>query len=261
MKAISCVVPLVMFLMVFASCKKSVSTDYDARFRGTMQIEFDNVVGSSDLKLSTGSYTNAAGETYNVRSLRYFISNIVLVKTDGSEYVVPQDSSYFLIDESLTNNNPTLLIPEGEYRQLNFMLGVDSLRSTMELSQRKGVLSPTVSTYIDENSGYVFLSMDGNAAQAPQNRYQFQIAGYGGKITPTINNIKNISLDLTPGGIVKIREGKSTIVHIMADIAKIFTGTVDISLAQNNIILFDPFSVNVANNYALMFSHDHTHMD
>ena len=138
---------------------------------------------------------------------------------------------------------------------------MDSLRSTKALSQRTGVLAPTVLTYLDENSGYVFFSMEGNSAQAPQNRYQFQIAGYGGKSSPTINNIKNISLDLTQGGIVKIREGKSTIVHILADIGKVFTGTADVKLADNNIILFDPFSVNVANNYALMFSHDHTHMD
>ncbi len=250
-----------LLLVVCIACKKEQNTGYDTRFRGLMTLEFDHVVGSNDLRLNTGSYTNAAGETYSVRALRYFISNIVLVNTNGTEYVVPQDSSYFIVDESMAAAKPTLKIPEGEYAQLRFTVGIDSLRSTMPLSQRLGVLAPTVSTYLDENSGYVFFSMEGNSQQAPGGRYEFEIAGYGGKSSPTINNIKNISLDLTQGGIVKIREGKQSVIHIMADIAKVFTGSTDISLATNNIILFEPYSVNVANNYANMFTHDHTHND
>lgn len=248
----------IFFSIIFTACKKE-NTGYDARFRGQVEFEFDNVVGDADIKLNTGNYPNAAGETFSIRALRYFVSNIVLVKTDGSEYVVPQDSSYFLIDESLPSSMPILKIPEGEYRELKFVLGVDSLRSTMDLSNRKGVLVPTVSTYLDENSGYIFFSMEGNSMQAPQNRYQFQIAGYGGKTSPTINNLKNISLDLTSGGIVKVREGHQSVIHVFADIAKVFTGSTEISLAQNNIVLFEPFSTNIANNYSLMFRHDHTH--
>lgn len=243
---------------VLASCKKDNPT-YDARFRGILQLEFDNVVGSEDLRLTTGNYTNAVGEQFTVRSLRYFISNLRLTKTDGSEYIVPQDSSYFFIDESFTNNNPSLKIPEGEYNGITFMVGVDSLRSCLDVSQRKGVLMPTVSNYLDENRGYVFFSMEGTSAQSPQNRYQFEIAGFGGKTSPTINNIKTVTLDLDAGGIAKIKEGNTTVVHILADIAKVFTGTSNISVAANPIIGFEPYSVNVSNNYALMFQHDHTH--
>jgi hypothetical protein len=248
----------VLLILILASCKKT-NTGYDARFRGALKLEFDNVVGGEDLKLTTGSYQNASGETFDVRALRYFISNISLAKTDGTEYVVPQDSSYFLIDEANRIAMPTLKIPEGEYRGLTFIIGVDSLRSTMDGSKRLGVLAPTISNYLGENNGYVFFSMEGNSNQAPQNRYQFQIAGYGGKTSPTINNIKTISLDLTAGGICKIREGQQSTIHILADIAKVFTGTQNISLVSNSVVLFEPFSVNIANNYALMFTHDHTH--
>lgn len=250
-----------LLMLVGFACKKEQNTGYDTRFRGMLTLEFDHVVGSDDLRLNTGSYTNTSGETYNVRALRYFISNVILVNTNGTEYVVPQDSSYFLIDESMAASKPTLKIPEGEYSQLLFTLGVDSLRSTMPLSERLGVLAPTVSTYLDENSGYVFFSMEGNSQQAPDNRYEFEIAGYGGKLAPTINNVKNIIVDLAQGGIVKIREGHQSTIHILADVAKVFTGTANISLATNNIIQFEPYSVNVANNYALMFTHDHTHND
>lgn len=244
-------------LIVILSCKKE-NTAYDPAFRGSLQLEFDNVVGSEDLKLNTGSYVNAAGQTFTVRALRYFVSNIRLTNTNGTEYVVPQDSSYFLIDESLTDAMPTLLIPEGEYNSITFTVGVDSLRSTMDISKRLGVLTPTVSNYMNENNGYVFFSLEGNSPQAPQTRYEFEIGGYGGKTSPTFNNLKTITLSLN-AGVAKIREGKISVIHMLADVAKVFTGTADINLAEDNIVHFDPLSVTIANNYALMFTHDHTH--
>ncbi len=255
MKTISC---LILVALIITGCKKE-NNAYDPDFRGSLKIDFDNVVGSEDLQLITGTYTNAAGETFSVRSLQYFISNISLLNTDGSVYTVPQDSSYFLIEESsVVSSSPLLKIPEGEYKELRFIIGVDSLRSTMDLSERTGALAPTITTYFNENNGYIFFNMEGNSADAPDNRYQFHIGGYGGKMSATINNIKEVNLDLSAKGISKIREGRRSIIEVKADIAKVFTGSQNISLAENNIILFEPFSVNVANNYAVMFSHNST---
>lgn len=249
---------LLLLVVAFGSCKKE-SSSYDPDFRGKLRIEFNNVIGTENLQLNTGSYINASGESFSVRSLRYFISNISLINADGSKYIVPQDSSYFLIDESTAiTNMPELKIPEGEFKELRFIVGVDSLRSTMDLSKRTGVLAPTVNNYFNENNGYIFFSLEGNSPDAPDNRYQFQTGGYGGKTSPTINNIKNITLDLSQKGISKIREGNESVIQILVDIAKVFTGTQNISLATNNIVLFEPFSVNIANNYALMFTHDQT---
>jgi hypothetical protein len=249
---------LVLFLVAAASCKKK-SNAYDPAFRGQLVLNFDNVVGTEDLRLNTGTYTNAVGEQFTVRSLQYFISNISLVRTDGDIYVVPQDSSYFLIEESSAlNTMPTLKVPEGEYSELRFIIGVDSLRSTMDLSKRTGVLAPTITTYFNENDGYIFFNLEGTSPQAPSNNYRFNIGGYGGKTSPTFNNLKNVSLNLTERGISKIREGKQSTVNIKADVAFVFTGFQNISLATNNIVGFEPFSVNIANNYSLMFSHGGT---
>jgi hypothetical protein len=250
---------LLLLVIALTSCKKT-NNGYDANFRGQLGLEFDNVVGSDDLKLNTSTYTNAAGEKFTVRTLQYFISNISLVKTDGTEYIVPQDSSYFLINESSSVNAiPVLKIPEGEYKEISFIVGVDSLRSTMDISKRTGVLTPALNNYFNENNGYIFFNMEGTSPQAPGGNYKFHIGGYGGKTTPTINNIKKITLDLSPRGIVKIKEGDESVIHMLVDISKVFSGTANVNLATNNIVEFDPFSVNIANNYALMFTHDHTH--
>jgi hypothetical protein len=249
---------LIICAITFSSCRKN-NDPFNGKNNAPLALEFDNVAGDEDLELNTGSYTNSSGETYSVTVLQYFISNIKLKKTDGTEYIVPQDSSYFLIDENSGDNRPVINVPEGEYGTLSFTVGVDSLRSTMDLSKRTGVLAPAAATYFSENEGYVFFMLEGNSQQAAQNPYKFHIGGYGGKTAATINNLKEVTLDLTVAGVAKVHTGDTSEVHLIADVNKVFSGTSDISLEQNPIVLFEPYSVSVANNYQQMFRHDHTH--
>ncbi len=86
---------------LFASCKKETVTpsEYDSSKKAELSIEFDNVAGAADLELITGNYTNQSGETFKVSKLKYYVSNFKLTNVNGTEYTVPQDSCYFLIDE------------------------------------------------------------------------------------------------------------------------------------------------------------------
>lgn len=255
--------------VLLVACTKQVTTQSNNENKSAaLSIEFDNIVGGQNLQLNTGSYSNAAGETFAVSLLQYFISNIKLKTADGKEYVVPQDSSYFLIKESdVASRYARLQVPEGDYVSLSFVLGIDSLRSTMDISQRKGVLDPSGGMedgmYWGWNSGYIFFKMEGLSPQAPldpsgQNKFRYHIGGFGGYSAPTINNIKTISVDLAGGGIAKVREGRKANIHLMVDIAKMFNGANNISIATNANVMFSQFSVNVADNYINMFRHDHT---
>ena len=60
------------------------------------------------------------------------------------------------MDESIRTSIPTLEVPEGEYDQLIFTVGVDSLRSAGDISNLTGVLLPSLSTYMNENNGFIF---------------------------------------------------------------------------------------------------------
>ncbi len=247
--------------LFFTSCKKDSTPEYDANAKGELSVEFDNIAGSSDLQLNTGSYTNASGESFKVTKLKYFVSNFKLTKTDGTVYTVPQDSCYFLIDESDANRHEAeLKVPEGEYKTLSFVLGVDSLRNTMDVSKRTGDLDPTgtgADMYWTWNSGYIFFKMEGTSPASAMG-YMYHIGGFGGYTSATINNIKTITLDLTARGTAKVKSSKSTNIHLMADILKAFTGTANVSIAANSMVMFTGYSTTIANNYATMFRHDHT---
>ncbi len=256
-------------LMSLQSCKKDGNDgESNSRAKATLSIEFDNIVGGQNLQLNTGTYINITGESYSVSLLQYFISNISVKKADGTIYTVPQDSSYFLIKESdPTTRFAKVQVPEGEYTSITFVLGVDSLRSIMDISKRTGALEPSggmeSGMYWGWNSGYIFFKMEGISPQAPvdptgQNKFRYHIGGFGGYSAPTINNIRTITIDLSAGGVAKVRTGRQSNVHLMVDVAKVFNGSTPVSIAANSTVMFSAYSVHIANNFNGMFRHDHT---
>lgn len=260
MKHIVIISSIFLFL---ASCKKESNNPYNANTKGDLTVEFDNIAGSSNLQLGTGVYTNASGEQLSVTKLKYYVSNFALTKTDGTVYTVPQDSCYFLIDESdETTHEPLLHVPEGEYKTLSFVLGVDSLRNTKDISLRTGVLDPTATggdMYWGWNSGYIFFKMEGTSPAAGMGGgFMYHIGGFGGMSSRTINNIKNITLDLTERGTPKVKAGKETNIHLMVDVLKMFSGTNTVKIAENSMVMFSEYSTVIAANLANMFRHDHT---
>lgn len=255
--------------MFFASCKKEgKEPEFNQDDLAPLSIEFDNIVGGTNLYLNSTTYTNAAGEDYSISLLQYYVSNIKVYKADGTEYVVPQDSSYFLIKEGDVASGSALVhVPEGDYSRLVFTLGVDSLRSTMDVDRRTGVLDPASGMdegmYWGWNSGYIFFKMEGLSAAAPvdgsgQHKFRYHIGGFGGYSAPTINNIKEISIDLSQAGVAKVRKERKSNIHLMVDIAKVMNGPTTLSIAANPTVMFSEFSATIAANYATMFSHDHT---
>lgn len=232
-----------------------------------LSIEFDNIAGDKNLQLGTGVYRNAAGEAYSIDLLQYYISNISLTRTDGFTYAVPQDSSYFLIIERDPKTRfANVKVPAGEYSKLTFMVGVDSLRNTMDISRRTGVLDPGAGMngmYWDWNSGYIFFMMEGTSFAVPatvdaKQRFRFHIGGFGGYTAPTFNNTRMVSIDLTTAGTAIVKEGTQSNIHLMVDVAKVFDGPAKVRLMNHSQVMFSDYSVNIANNYSTMFRHDHT---
>jgi hypothetical protein len=79
--------------LLFTQCSKH--DDDELSGTGEMVVSFDNRAGNEAFAFGK-DFKNAAGETLRFSLLNYYVSNFVLVKSDGSEYVVPKDSCYFL---------------------------------------------------------------------------------------------------------------------------------------------------------------------
>lgn len=261
---------LLITLVAFTTaCKKEAQPEFLPGEKGKLVVEFDNIVGNQNLQLNTGVYTNASGEQFKISMLNYFISNIVLTNEDGTTYVVPKDSSYFLIkEENPTQEIELSNIPAGNYTGISFVLGIDSLKNTAPVGERTGCLDPAgdgAGMYWTWNSGYIFLKMEGPAdvATSGDKKFRYHIGGFGGYSSATINNIKKISLPFAAGTRAEVRKEKAhgPQIHLLADAAKVMNGPTNISIATHTTVMFNDYSVNIANNYASMFSVDHVHND
>ncbi len=245
------------------SCTEDEKVDPEAK-TGSIIIEYDNVVGDRNLKLNTDNYTNAAGETFTISMMNYYISNIKLLKSDGSSYVVPKDSSYFLIRESDVKSQEVKLnnVPVGDYTGITFMIGVDSLKSASDPAQRTGVLdiANPDAMYWAWNSGYIFLKLEGASPSSTtaNGKYNYHIGLFGGLTSKTINNLKTVNIDFK-GKKASVTASLSPQVHLLADAMKIFNGPTQLSIAKNAAVMSTPYSENIANNYQSMFSLDHIH--
>ena len=257
-------------LTVWACDTVDPDTSFNPAPPGTLQLAFDNVVGNQDLQLNTGTYRNASGESFTPTTLNYFVSNLKLTRTDGREYVVPQDSSYFLIKENVPTSQTITLqnVPAGSYKSVSFMIGVDSLRSTMDIGQLTGVLNPAgdhtsaSGMYWSWNSGYIFLKLEGTSPSAPidatgENTFRYHIGFFGGRDTRTINNLKTVLIPFGNDRVTVTAKQRPT-VTIQADVLKLFDGPATVSIAKNPEVMVSLYSATVATNYAQMMTYKGT---
>lgn len=258
-------VTLLFFFLLALGFTACDDDDDGLKGAGPILIEFDNHVGEEDLELHK-DYVNGSGETFTVSKLNYYISNIRLRTTSGIEFVVPQDSSYFLVMEddqssqAITLNN----IPAGDYNEISFVIGVDSVRSTMDVSKRTGALDPAQGhdgMYWTWNSGYIFFKMEGTSPSAPagqQNKFYYHIGGYGGFDSQTLNNIRTATVSMGTGR-AEVRTNKTPAVHLHVDVQEFFKNPTTFKIADYPAVMFSEFSKNVSENYVNMFKYDHVH--
>lgn len=249
-----------LFANNFASYAQKSNSD-----SAKLTLEFNNVVGNTPLKLQDESYINEAGEKFNITTFNYFISNIKLHEKDGKEYVIPQDSSYFVVKENdPASKKINLKVPEGKYTAVTFTIGVDSLRSTMDISRRTGALDISGGMldgmYWTWNSGYLFMKFEGDCQQAEvdrtgQRKFRYHIGGFGGYNKPSINNIRTVTIDLSKKGLVKAKNNTNSRVILQTDASRVFNGKTKIRIAKNSTVMFGDFSKLISENYTEMFSH------
>ncbi len=231
-----------------------------------MTVSFANYVGSNKLNLGATTYTNASGETYTVTTFNYFVSNVALTKTDGSTVKVP--NTYFLVREADPASQSLTLtgLPEGDYKTLTFMVGVDSLKSTSPITERTGVLDPasygTDNMYWSWNSGYVFMKFEGVSPAAParadgSRTVQLHVGGFGGGVNGaarTLNNLRTITLPLA--NVATVRSNIVPAVQLRTDAGKVIDNTTKISFVTVNDVHSPAVAGPIADNYKSMFSVD-----
>ena len=266
--------PLVTIVVLLAtgigvSCKKEDVDGPDPYAVNSVYVEFDNRVGDQKMMLGKTPYKNGSGETFSLTTFNYFVSNITLKNEHGT--IIKFPNQYFLVRQADTLTQVIELedVPAGNYGEVSFMIGVDSLKSVEAADDRIGVLDSTSygedSMYWSSTSGYIFLKLEGNSASVPtiadiDHKFALHVGGYGGGwngTAKTANNLRRVSLPITAKAMV--RDDSAPTIHLVVDALKIFDGLTKISLATTNSVQSPALATPIAENYKTMFKVDHVH--
>ena len=256
---------------------------------GKITLQFENYVGEE--KLTLGADANAAkaytsnGQTLKFSEVKYVITNIVLVKADGTKvayHTEDLDKGGFLINQEETASLSPILseIPEGDYKGIEFGLGVKRELNNLSLQDKfpnfyrlTGSFKQAQIMHWEWANGYRFVKLEGWYSNATATNDTLSIhmgsAFKGTKVVGEDKKVKEIkdeylnvdrdafrfiSLDFPKT--LSVKKGATAKVTIKADLDKLVNGTNKITLegkvpivhSLNNMF---PFLNNIGGNQGL----------
>jgi hypothetical protein len=242
----------VLLSFIIISCKKDDEPEITGT--GNVNFEFEHRVGTQALIFGTQSYTNANGDDFKVTTFKYYVSNITLVKTDGTKVPIPE--SYLLINAADAASRLQNLknIPAGDYASVDFIIGVDEPRNFA--GAQTGALDPAKGMFWSWNTGYIFLMFEGTSSKSTQQSGQL-FFHVGGAKDPA-NTIRTTS-QVFPTTL-RVRADAAPDVHFIVDIASLFKGKTTVNFASISGFHGGANGVLVADNYVSgLFKVDHIH--
>ncbi len=238
------------FCWLVSSCSKGPEP---ASPTGDLFLELEPTVGAAPLVLNTVAYSNGNGEQFTISTFKYYLSNIKLKRSDGSEYAVPD--SYYLVDAAVDASQHVALkqVPVGDYQGLSFSVGVDSARNVA--GAQTGALDPANGMFWDWNAGYIFMRLEGTSVASATGRLLFNILGFQGPY----NALRTVAPPFQ-GAKVAVSPGHEPEIHLSVDVQKMFAGPSPVRFAEVYDSEGGPSAVRVADNYAAgMFTLEHIH--
>ena len=113
-------------MIALTSCKK----DDEGEIMTKINFKLMHKVDGQDLELDKIKYQNAAGNSYSVINLKYFVSSFVLHKSTGEKIVLSDVHYVDISDSSTLSFSPETVIPNGDYNQISFVFGLNETENT-----------------------------------------------------------------------------------------------------------------------------------
>lgn len=231
-------------LLLFSSCSKDSNSTTST---GSLSFEFEAMANGTEFELNK-AYTNSINsESISFSLFQYYVSNIVLTKTDGSQYIVPKNESYFLVKHNGISNPIISLknIPTGDYNAVSFMVGVDTSTNLLDPTTLPAALDVSNDMHWSWSQGYVFLKSEGTVNGSTGFKYHLGLN----------SNLKTLNLVSTAGN-ATVRTNITPTIHFAAEVMNLFNG---ISIVSKPIAMGGTALTPPSNNIPSVFSLEHIH--
>lgn len=224
-----------------ASC-----SDDDAPAANSVTLAFNNTFNNTTIILGDATSatattnTSAAGQLHHFSELKYVVSNIRLIKDDGTE--VPYninnlDNGATVINQANNSSLSYVLnnIPSGTYKQIKFGLGIKSELNTLDQTRFPNFYAAAGANDTEMmwewGTGYRFTKIEGfydTDNKEMSIHTGSTVEGSEGSYTQGVDAYRDVTLNLTTNAIVGSSAPK---INIKADFNKLLSG------ASNTITL------------------------
>lgn len=230
--------------VVITGCKKDKDNGPAER---SISFHLHTVVGNTVANY-TSVFTDATGRSFTLSDCRYYISNIVFIKDDGTE--LPMTGKVLLANPA-TMKYEIGNVPAGKYKGFRFIVGLDSVTNhsdpaTYPSSSPLSYQNPSM--HWGWNSGYIFMILEGKVDST---------AAANG--TPDYDFFYHIGLDQLKRTIdfsttaFEVKSYEDMELGIVFDIRKVLNG---VNIPQEYFThTMDnmPVAVKIANNWPIAF--------
>jgi len=146
----------------------------------TVNLEFTHTVDEADLELDQMIYTNSVGQSFSIKTLKYFISSIKLYKLDGS--IISFDDIHYVDIRDAATLTYTLSekISTGLYAGISFVHG---LTSEENISGRFSEAPESLMEWPEPmGGGYHYMKLEGEyKTKTSESFFNFHSGGLDGK--------------------------------------------------------------------------------
>lgn len=152
-------------------------------------IRFKHKVDNIAVEFDTVKYVNDFGNDFSIETIRYFVSNVAFVKSNG-DVVNVTDAIYVDAREAGYNQKKfTTAIPNGEYTEMRFTFGLDSAMN--QTGAFNNFPEAAMEWPMMMGGGYHYMKLEGRYEdQGSYNHFNFH--------TGPLNNNKNYFQVATP---------------------------------------------------------------
>ncbi|MGZ4033430.1 MAG: MbnP family protein [Bacteroidia bacterium] len=252
---VSIVAAIAVLGLTLNSCKKDKDTTPEPAANGTLMFHLHTNADTAEVDYGT-VYTMTSGRKISVTKAQLYITDVKLVKLDGSTYNVP---NFSLLKKQEVEVYTIGSVPSGNYKSVRFQVGLTAATNASVPGAADSTFNQPQMWFgaTAQPLGYIFVNFQGTidtTASATGTIPQMQPFSYA---IGTNANLANVSM---PDQNFTVSPGQVQYVHLVIDYSKLFNG---ITLNVNSNLMMNtagantsPLATQLANNIPLMFHYE-----
>jgi hypothetical protein len=246
MKTINFPLLIFIFTSMFYSCKKDESLE---SAQNPLNIRFNLLCNGENLSPNV-QYLNNSSELFSISAFKMYIGGISLNNTNTQKSTAAKQ--YHLLND-LDSTSLFVIEPlnAGNYNQLSFTIGIDSIHSVS--GSQTDALDPLNGMFWTWNTGYINAKLEGisPSSTAIGKTFTYHIGGF----KTGENTQRLVKINLPFNLFITLSDGFYKEIVLDVNLEQWFQGNQIVSIASTPTITTPgSLAMNIADNYATLFS-------